>query len=50
MKKLLFQHLDERGERPAGHVLADALLLVAAVSLVAGRRRHGDRRCCCRTG
>lgn len=34
MKKLIFQRLDERGERPAGHVLADALLLVASVSLV----------------
>ncbi len=33
MKKLIFQRLDERGERPAGHVLADALLLVAAVSV-----------------
>ena len=34
MKKLLFQRLDERGERPPGHVLADAILLVASVSLV----------------
>ena len=33
MKKLLFQHLDERGERPAEHVLADAVLLVALASL-----------------
>jgi len=32
MKKLLFQHLDERGERPADHVLADALLLVTLAS------------------
>lgn len=28
MKRLIFQHLDERGERPAEHVLADAALLV----------------------
>ena len=29
MKKLLFQHLDERGQRHEAHVLADALALVA---------------------
>ncbi|HYI64078.1 MAG TPA: oligosaccharide flippase family protein [Allosphingosinicella sp.] len=33
MKRLIFQHLDERGARPADHVLADALVLVILVSL-----------------
>src|SRR5687767_7532555 len=32
MKRLIFQHLDEKGERPEIHVLADATLLVGAVS------------------
>ena len=37
MKRLIFQHLDERGERPDTHVLADVVLLVAAVgALLAG--------------
>ena len=34
MKRLVFQHLDERGERPEAHVLADMLLLVGATSVV----------------
>lgn len=34
MKRLIFQHLDERGARPADHVLADALVLVTLVSLL----------------
>ncbi len=33
MKKLLFLHLDRRGKRPAAHVLADTVLLVALASL-----------------
>ena len=37
MKRLLFQHLDEHGARPAAHVLADAAASVAASSaLLAG--------------
>lgn len=32
-KKMLFQFLDERGERPPGHVVLDAALLVTLVSL-----------------
>lgn len=34
MKRLIFQHLDERGERAEAHVLADAALLVTAVGLL----------------
>ena len=34
MKRLVFQHLDERGERPEAQVLADMLLLVAASSVL----------------
>lgn len=34
MKRLIFQHLDEREGRPEAHVLADASLLVATVSLL----------------
>ena len=33
MKKLIFRELDERGERTADHVLADAVLLVSVASL-----------------
>ena len=36
MKRYLFKLLDERGERGEGHVLLDALLLVASASLVLG--------------
>ena len=36
MKRYLFKLLDERGERPEGHVLLDAVLLVASTSLALG--------------
>lgn len=32
MKRLVFQHLDERGDRPEAHVLADAASLVLGMS------------------
>jgi len=35
-KKMLFQFLDERGERPPGHVVLDAALLITLVSLALG--------------
>src|SRR4029079_1786170 len=35
-KKMLFQFLDERGEREAGHVILDSALLVLLVSLALG--------------
>ncbi len=37
MKRLIFQHLDQRGERPEVHILADVAMLVTASSaLLAG--------------
>lgn len=32
MKRLIFQHLDQRGDRPEAHILADVALPVTAVS------------------
>ena len=34
MKRLIFQHLDRRGDRPERHVLADAAVLVVAAGIV----------------
>jgi len=36
MKRLLFQHLDERGSRAEAHVVADSALLVTLASLLLG--------------
>src|SRR5436190_1445814 len=36
MKRYLFKLLDEAGERPPAHVLLDAIVLVAAASVILG--------------